>query len=72
LSHVECNLLRVMNKGDSEHLPKFAVAYVRAATGQIPPDKIREQLEVMRDYASRHGLEIVGEYSEMGENEKQG
>ena len=72
LSHVECNLQRVMNKGEGEHKSKFAIAYARVAIGELSPSAVAQQLESIRNYAGLHDLEIVGEYTDVGENEKQG
>jgi DNA invertase Pin-like site-specific DNA recombinase len=55
-----------MSQENDDCRPKFAAVYVRVrAEGQEYSQ--RDQIEVIREYAKRRGLEIVKVYSDGGE-----
>jgi len=55
-----------MSQENNDRWPKFAAVYVRVpADGQEYSQ--RDQIEVIREYAKRRGLETVKVYSDGGE-----
>jgi len=56
-----------MTNGDTESSPMFAAAYVRMST-EHQQYSTSNQMDVVRDYASRRGLEIIKVYSDEGKS----
>ena len=56
-----------MNKGAAERIPNLAVAYVRMST-EHQQYSTSNQMDVIREYAKRRGLEIVKIYSDEGKS----
>ncbi|MCI0541073.1 MAG: recombinase family protein [Verrucomicrobiales bacterium] len=56
-----------MSRGDAERLPNLAAVYVRMST-EHQQYSTSNQMDVIRDYAKRRGLEIVKEYSDEGKS----
>src|SRR5258707_3547942 len=56
-----------MSKGATERVQSFAAAYVRMST-EHQQYSTSNQMDVIRDYAKRRGLEIVKEYSDEGKS----
>src|ERR1035438_772852 len=56
-----------MIKGDKEFSLNRAAAYVRMST-EHQQYSTSNQMDVIREYAKRHGLEIVKEYSDEGKS----
>ena len=56
-----------MNKGDTEAPQSFAAAYVRMST-EHQQYSTSNQMDVIREYAKRRGLQIVKEYSDEGKS----
>src|SRR5258708_31037062 len=54
-----------MNKGDTDAPQKLAAAYVRMST-EHQQYSTSNQMDIIREYAKRRGLEIVKEYSDEG------
>jgi hypothetical protein len=58
-----------MNTGDTELRTRKTVAYVRTSTEHHQQYSTGKQMEVVREYAKRHGLEIVEVYSDEGKSD---
>src|SRR5436190_3131932 len=56
-----------MSKGHTQRLPHLAAAYVRMST-EHQQYSTSNQMDVIREYAKRRGLEIVKEYSDEGKS----
>src|SRR5882724_3733886 len=56
-----------MSKGDTQRVENFAAAYVRMST-EHQQYSTGNQMDVIREYAKRRGLEIVKEYSDEGKS----
>ena len=56
-----------MSKSDKERLLNLAAAYVRMST-EHQQYSTSNQLDVIREYAKRRGLEIVKLYSDEGKS----
>src|SRR5216684_3261443 len=56
-----------MNSGDTERRSNLAAAYVRMST-EHQQYSTSNQMDVIREYAKRRGLEIVKEYSDEGKS----
>ena len=56
-----------MTKGDPQPTPIFAAAYVRMST-EHQQYSTSNQMDVIREYAKRRGMEIVKEYSDAGKS----
>src|SRR5437016_9052749 len=56
-----------MNKRDTERAPNLASVYVRMST-EHQQYSTSNQMDVIREYAKRRGLEIVKEYSDEGKS----
>jgi DNA invertase Pin-like site-specific DNA recombinase len=56
-----------MSKGGGQHSPNLAVAYVRMST-EHQQYSTSNQMDMIREYAKRRGLEIVREYSDEGKS----
>src|SRR2546425_5594148 len=56
-----------MTRGETESSPIFAAAYVRMST-EHQQYSTSNQMDVIREYAKRRGLEIVQEYSDEGKS----
>src|SRR5258708_20260469 len=56
-----------MNKGDTDAPQKLAAAYVRMST-EHQQYSTSNQMDVIREYAKRRGLEIIKEYSDEGKS----
>jgi DNA invertase Pin-like site-specific DNA recombinase len=56
-----------MSKGGIQRLPNMAAAYVRMST-EHQQYSTSNQMDVIREYAKRRGLEIVREYSDEGKS----
>jgi DNA invertase Pin-like site-specific DNA recombinase len=56
-----------MSKGHTQRLPHLAAAYVRMST-EHQQYSTSNQMDVIREYAKRRGLEIVIEYSDAGKS----
>jgi DNA invertase Pin-like site-specific DNA recombinase len=56
-----------MSKGDGQQLEKFAAAYVRMST-EHQQYSTSNQMDVIREFAQRRGMEIVKEYSDEGKS----
>src|SRR5438034_3612102 len=56
-----------MNRNDTEPSPIFAAAYVRMST-EHQQYSTSNQMDVIRDYAKRRGMQIVKEYSDEGKS----
>src|SRR5438874_10410965 len=54
-------------KGDTQRVENFAAAYVRMST-EHQQYSTSNQMDVIREYAKRRGLEIVKEYSDEGKS----
>jgi hypothetical protein len=50
---------------------RWAVAYVRRPVPTPQKDSLRRQREQIRKWAKKNGLEIVKEFIELGESERQ-
>jgi DNA invertase Pin-like site-specific DNA recombinase len=55
-----------MRQNDSEPTRQRAAAYVRTARQQ--QHSASRQMDVLRKYAKRHGMQIVKEYSDLGKS----
>src|SRR6266700_5457264 len=56
-----------MSKSDKERLLNLAAAYVRMST-EHQQDSTSNQMDIIREYAKRRGLEIVKLYSDEGKS----
>src|SRR5437762_4223383 len=56
-----------MNRGDSETRGNCAAAYVRMST-EHEQYSTSNQMDVIKEYAKRRGLEIIKEYSDEGKS----
>src|SRR5688572_660235 len=56
-----------MSKGNADRFPNRAAAYVRMST-EHQQYSTSNQMDVIREYAKRRGLEIVKEYSDEGKS----
>src|SRR5437016_7338074 len=56
-----------MNKRDTERAPNLASVYVRMST-EHQQYSTSNQMDMIREYAKRRGLEIVKEYSDDGKS----
>src|SRR5436309_9657351 len=56
-----------MSKGDTQRVENFAAAYVRMST-EHQQYSTSNQMDVIREFAKRRGLEIVKEYSDEGKS----
>src|SRR5689334_15724274 len=56
-----------MGKGNADRFPNRAAAYVRMST-EHQQYSTSNQMDVIREYAKRRGLEIVKEYSDEGKS----
>jgi DNA invertase Pin-like site-specific DNA recombinase len=54
-----------MTKGDPEPAPIFAAAYVRVSAKE-QQCSAKRQMDLVRNFAKRRGLIIVGEYLDVG------
>src|SRR6266487_74863 len=56
-----------MGKGETERLPNLAAAYVRMST-EHQQYSTSNQMDVIKEYAKRRGLDIIQEYSDEGKS----